>query len=196
MAFTKYEYAVIDTLNDAVASDKLTKEINDSTISSSVDHINTNAGQLYIWLSSAITAPEKTTLDGLVAAHDGIQLIPDFPALEFAESESGTTSSKLQDKAALAPGEISPLNKHLVEWYCEVNNSSTTGRTEIEVAYDGNVIAAPGIRSRHEDDWIPVSGFQILDAGVEISVVTLKFKRLKAGTSKVRRARLKVTEVE
>ena len=129
-------------------------------------------------------------------AVDAANFSPDLPALDYAESETGTTSPNLQPKASLSPGVLNPNSKHRIEWYCEVNNDSVTGRTEVEIAYDGVVIGNPSTRARDRDDWTPFYGFQIISAGVDINTVTLKFRRLKRGTSKVRRARLTVTEVE
>ena len=114
----------------------------------------------------------------------------------YSEIETQNGSSTYVIKSYLNPSNLSPTSKHKINWYCEVNNTSTSGRTQIEVAYDGNVVAEPSIESEDANDWVPFSGFAQLNAGVTPTSITLKFKRLSAGTSKVRRARLEIQRCE
>jgi len=83
MAATKYTYSIAeDTLNGAVAASKLATEIGASAIVTAFDHISTSGDVLDIWFKDALSAGDETILDGVVAAHDGIN-----------------TSSNLQDLA-------------------------------------------------------------------------------------------------
>ncbi len=77
MATVKYTYLITDFLNDAVYAGKLGEEIEASSITTALSYINTFTDVCDIYFDSALTAPEVTTLDGLVAAHDGEEPIVD-----------------------------------------------------------------------------------------------------------------------
>ncbi len=69
-------YAIsTDTLNQEVADDKLVEEIlADAGITKTLESLGANRHQdtLDVRFDLALSAGEKTTLDGLVAAHDGV----------------------------------------------------------------------------------------------------------------------------
>lgn len=67
-----YTYSIAtDTANALVNANDLIEEITQSTISKTVNQINTNGDDLDIIFSSSITSQEETTLDAVVAAHEG-----------------------------------------------------------------------------------------------------------------------------
>ncbi len=130
---------------------------------------------------------EKDAVDAAAIPHD-----PSVKAYSEMETQNG--SGNYHTKALMTPTNINPSRQHKISWYCEVNNTSTSGRTVVEVAHDGTVIAEPSIESEDPNDWVPFSGFAFIDAGVVPSEITLKFKRMASGTSKVRRARLEIKD--
>lgn len=72
MAATKYTYSISgDFPNQKVNSSRLSKEIDQSNIVTDLERIDTDADDCDIWFDDALSAPDKTTLDGLVAAHSG-----------------------------------------------------------------------------------------------------------------------------
>lgn len=67
-----YTYSIIiDTANSKVAISKLASEIEASSISVTLSHINTNEDVLDIVFDATLPAGDVTTLTALVAAHDG-----------------------------------------------------------------------------------------------------------------------------
>jgi hypothetical protein len=70
----KYSYSINDTLNNKVVPNKLTNEIEDSSITTPLSYILTNETllELDIYFDSSLSGSEWTTLSGVVAAHDGI----------------------------------------------------------------------------------------------------------------------------
>jgi len=103
MAVTKYTYSIsADTVNGIVASDRLTEEIGTSSIVTGLDHIDTVDDTLDIWMKEAISAGDKTTLDGIVAAHDGTLLsVPELIDLnnnlvEIEEEPTAKTGGHFQ----------------------------------------------------------------------------------------------------
>lgn len=76
MASTKYTYSISsDFPNQKVASLSLTNEINDSSIVTPLSHINTAADNCDIWFTDALSSGDETTLDGIVAGHQGNPVI-------------------------------------------------------------------------------------------------------------------------
>lgn len=72
---TKYTYSIQnDFPNHIVASDRLTLEINQSTIVTALDYINTSGDNCDIWFKDVLSVGDQTTLSGVVAAHSGLPL--------------------------------------------------------------------------------------------------------------------------
>lgn len=76
-AVTKYTYSVAnDTANGVVAVDRLEVEIERSSIASELSYVRAVGDGLEAAFLSALSAGDETTLDSLVAAHDGVALRP------------------------------------------------------------------------------------------------------------------------
>ena len=72
MAATKYTYSISgDFPNAKEDSSRLSREILDSSISTPLERIDTDGDDCDIWFDDALSGGDKTTLDGLVAAHTG-----------------------------------------------------------------------------------------------------------------------------
>lgn len=69
---TKYTFTISTAFpNHKVATDRLTNEIQASTIVTALGHIDTANDACDIWFKDALSAGDVTTLDGLVAVHSG-----------------------------------------------------------------------------------------------------------------------------
>lgn len=67
-----HSYSIaFDTLNAKVLTHKLVDEIEASSIAKSIDRVDTDGDTLTVVFTSALDATEKTTLNGVVSAHDG-----------------------------------------------------------------------------------------------------------------------------
>ena len=86
-----------DFPNNKVDSSKLIKEIQGASITVAVDYINADASNCTVFFKANISAGEETTLDGLVAAHDGDPL-PDniVQVVEIQEEGDKKTGGKFQ----------------------------------------------------------------------------------------------------
>ena len=72
MALIKYEFSIVnDFPNGKVATDALEKEIFESQITVSLDHIDTVGDTCDIWFKNELTPAEETYLADVVAAHQG-----------------------------------------------------------------------------------------------------------------------------
>lgn len=78
MAATEYSYSISEDFpNQKVAVDRLTKEIETSDISTTLDYITANDDDCDIWFEDELSAGDQTILDGIVDSHDGTHL-PDI----------------------------------------------------------------------------------------------------------------------
>jgi hypothetical protein len=69
---TKYTYSIQNAFpNHKVATDRLTLEIQRSSIVIALDYIETDSGDCNIWFKDALPSMDVTTLDGIVATHSG-----------------------------------------------------------------------------------------------------------------------------
>ncbi|HEC72014.1 MAG: hypothetical protein ACTSW7_01170 [Candidatus Thorarchaeota archaeon] len=89
MTATKYQYSISnDFPNQAVDTDRLEQEIRDSVIIIALDYVNTSGDDCDIWFKDALSAGDKTILDGIVASHSGLPLTPD-PTEVIIQEEYG-----------------------------------------------------------------------------------------------------------
>jgi len=72
MAATKYTYSIQnDFPNHKVSIDRLTTEIQASSIVTALEGCTTSGDDCDIWFKAALSTGDKTALDGLVATHSG-----------------------------------------------------------------------------------------------------------------------------
>lgn len=75
MTQTTYKYSISgDTLNSKLASDCLSQEIRGSSILTALERIDSSGDQLDIVFKAALSGADEAVLDGLVAAHEGIEI--------------------------------------------------------------------------------------------------------------------------
>jgi hypothetical protein len=92
MTLTQYTYSITGSFVSAsgnVASDRLTKEIRESSITKALSHIDTADDNCDIWFKAALTTgsnSEKETLDGVVSVHNGQPL----PSPTLSTSSDGS----------------------------------------------------------------------------------------------------------
>ena len=100
-----YPYSIAnDTANGTLAQEKLHDEIAASSITISLTGVNVSGDSISIEFATDISAGEETTLDGIIAAHDGIPgpddpksvYIPqDKPIHQFALKEADNLRARL-----------------------------------------------------------------------------------------------------
>lgn len=130
-----------ETASGAVNPTVLTKEIEDDTgITTALDYINTEGNQLDIYFVSALSAPEITALDALVAAHSGDETSVDFRFLEVNGAQT-TTLETFQNAATLTPSNGLAQGAYKLSWTCELRvtvSGSKDSRAHVRFQVDGN----------------------------------------------------------
>ena len=76
MALTEYIYsAADDTANGVADTGKLNSDVKNSAITTALEGVNISDDEIKVIFKAALTAGEKTTLDGIVALHDGEPIV-------------------------------------------------------------------------------------------------------------------------
>jgi hypothetical protein len=76
MINTKYTYSIQnDFLNHKENSDRLTLEIQNSSIIISLDYINTSDDECDIWFKDILSSDDLITLNNIVVTHSGEPII-------------------------------------------------------------------------------------------------------------------------
>jgi len=68
----EYNFNIYDTANDKVVPGVLATEIEASSITTELSHVNTDGEDINIYFSSALSSQEETTLSGVVSEHLGV----------------------------------------------------------------------------------------------------------------------------
>jgi len=94
MAQTKYTYSIAtDTLNAKFASDSLEKSIRSSAILTALDYVSALGDDIDVFFKDALSTGDKTILDGLISAHDGVLLNKEY--IQKTQMYLGAVSIKL-----------------------------------------------------------------------------------------------------
>jgi hypothetical protein len=105
MAETKYTYSISgDFPNQVINSDRLTQEIQDSTIVIALSFISTDGDNCDIWFRAELSSNDESALDIIVSNHSGEALPSQVTSVKIAEIESGvqqpvSLSAEFRDKS-------------------------------------------------------------------------------------------------
>lgn len=192
MPQTPYLYDLqLDFPNQAVNEDVLTAEIEASSITQPLVGISVAGDDVTITFADALSAGEKTTLDTIVANHQGVPFAETVQRA-FSEGEDTTTDTSYQEKLSLATGPL-PQGDYLVAWYAEVSVDTLIGGTGIfgQVTYNGT---ERGFTSTDSDFYKSFSGQAIVQVTAGDSpTIAINYRRVGGlNTVKIRRARLLV----
>ena len=207
MAKTKYPFTVSTAFpNGKVDSDRLTEEIDASSITIPLDHIFVHyTGRVVqttcdIWFEDALLSVDQATLDSVVAAHSGEPLPPtvvfgDGYAVAEETSTTTTTSTEYQQKVQLNLIDVLAGN-YKISWSYEClgsNQGQFMARVQVD---DTDTIFSVDEDLRPSTGWRPSSGFGTvtLDAGnhtIDLDYCTSQTR----GVSQIRRARLEIVGI-
>ena len=138
MAATKYTYSISgDFPNQKVDSDRLTKEIDaDVTITTALDYINTEGDDCDIWFVDALSAPEVTALDTVVANHSGDPIV--YTKRVYAESLPIllTSSTEWVEKLKVTLPNCCEGTAYRFEWTFEWGTTDSSFPIHIRVQLD------------------------------------------------------------
>lgn len=79
---TTYTYNLSDFKNNKVCSDRLTNEIRISDIKISLDHIDTDPVNIFIFFKDELSNSDKLILDNIINIHSGEPLPPTIPLVK------------------------------------------------------------------------------------------------------------------
>jgi hypothetical protein len=192
-----YTYSISgDTANGSVTPSILELQINGAGITSgTLEQISTTGDNLDIQFDQALSAPDKTTLDGVVAAHAGVTL-NDTTQQVTSEGISQTTATTFQSKVG---GTAQPLSAgtYLLSWYCELRvlSGGLGDHAEAQIDFNGTSVGSGNVSGT---EWHPASGSGALTfADGDTPTFDIDFRVNGAGgdTAGIRRARLYLVPV-
>jgi len=134
MAATKYSFSIsTDFPNHKVATDRLSQEIIDSTITIALDYINTSGNDCDVWFKDALPVGDQTTLDGIVSAHSGEPLPTDATPVKIDGARFDSDG-----KQVIVP---TPAPSGSYTWYTSQGDQVTPtiirgGGTSARITYD------------------------------------------------------------
>lgn len=191
MSETPYKYSISkDFPNQSVNVDTLTVEIESNTeIHVTLSYISVSMDTVIIVFVDELSANEKLALDGVVANHQGNELLA---KMQWASANAEQSNPKVEWQSALTLNtEPVPEGVYLVSWYCEIKLEIEDGESEatIRVICDGE---EQGHSSWLSDVYTAVSGWAPYSAKIgSAPVISLDFRVLGSGkTAYLRRARI------
>jgi hypothetical protein len=206
---TEYKYEFSDFLNDTCDAQKLQLQIQGSSITTTVEGVTVKytVEETCIDFVSDLSGADKTTLDQIVAAHDGIPIIEMGDAWAESDSESGTTSIDWQEKLHIDFNCTNDGNDYKIYWYAEIGSSDD----KVVNAYRVKLYNSP-IQSRSDEgtilmeitrafqkkvsdgQWESMTGWKYLPLDVGNYTIAFEYSNTNNRTTYIRNARLHVEE--
>jgi hypothetical protein len=142
---TEFHYSIQnDFPNQAVAASVLSVEIEDSTIVPTLDGININGDDCEIVFDSDLSPTEVTTLDTIVANHQGIPFNNGTQRVNAITAQDNATTTWAT--AATLNAEPIGLDQYILTFYCEfrVTGGNNNSQAQYQLLLDGSDVAQGG----------------------------------------------------
>jgi len=141
-----YNYSLQnDFPNQAVDLTVLTVEIENSSIAEVLQGISLDGDDVDIEFVSTLSSGDQTTLDGIVANHQGIPFNNDPQRVNVIAAQTNGTPTP-QTAAVLNAEPIGTL-RYQLGFYCELRlqNNTNNGQARFSVLVDGQEVASGGV---------------------------------------------------
>lgn len=189
---TSFPYSITnDFPNQAVDASVLTVEVGNSSIVPVLDGINIDGDDVTLDFDADLSGPEVTTLDGLIAAHQGIPFNEGPQRVNQIAAQDDTTGT-WQDAATLNAEPIG-TDKYQLSFHCElrVTGGNNASQSRFQVLLDGSDVAEGGTRGL--DFFDSRSGIFVISTTRGTSPVIKMQHRLNGtGTAQIKRIRLAI----
>ena len=182
-----YTYDLTDFANDAVCEDKLTAEIAGSSIATSLVELATDeeAGECVLTFEESLSSGDETTLNGIVAAHDGVHVCYRFHAastlvqgeVAVTETSEWQTLGGVVTTPSFFCRDVSKLLARIIG-----SIKSDGNGLEIRVMENGSTVLASQSFDSTSDVWTQVKFYSSTSPGSGTSEYTLQ-ARLNSATS-------------
>jgi len=188
---TEFTYSIQnDFPNQAVDASVLTVEVENATIAPTLDGININGDAVALEFDADLSAPEVTTLDGVVAAHQGVPFNEGPQRVNVIAAQDNATTTYAE--AARLDADPVATDKYQLLFYCElrVQNGNNNARAQFQLTVDGSEVASGGIEKLGFFD--ARSGNLVISTnrGLSPSIVMNFRQNGNSDTAQIRRVRL------
>jgi len=194
---TEFNYSVQnDFPNQAVDLSVLTVEIENSTITAVLNGINLNGDDCEIVFATDLSGAEETTLDGIVATHQGIPFNSGAQRVNAIAAQDNSTNT--WQAAATLNADPVEGEEYTLFFYCElrVTGGNNNSQAQYQVLLNGSDVASGGIEGQGYFD--SRGGSLVINTSRGSSpTITLEFRQNAgaAATAQVRRVRLAIVPV-
>lgn len=191
---TTYTYDILtDFPNQAVDAGVLSVEIEESSITTTLDGITVQGDNCDIIFVSDLSAGEKTTLDTIVANHQGVPFNNGAQRINSIAAQDNSTNT-WQTAATLAAEPVGQ-EQYTLSFYCElrVTGGNNNSQAQFQVLIDGSDVASGGVEGVTFFDARSGSLLISTDRGTA-PVIELQWRQNagSATTAQVRRVRLAI----
>lgn len=182
-----YTYDLTDFANDVVCEDKLTLEIAGSSIATELTSISTDeeAAECVLTFAASLSGADETTLDAIVAAHDGVHVCYRFHAAStLVQGEIVVTETSGWQTLGGVVTTPSFFCRDVTKLLARVIGSvkSDGDGLEIRVMENGSTVLASASFDSTGDAWVPVKFYSSTSPGTGTSEYMLQ-ARLNSATS-------------
>ena len=194
---TTFHYSIQnDFPNQAVDLSVLTVEIEESTITATLNGINVNGDDCEIVFATDLSGPEVTTLNQIVATHTGLPFNNGAQRVNAIAAQDNSTNT--WQSAAILNADPVGGEEYTLSFYCElrVTGGNNSSQAQFQVLLDGSDVASGGVEAITFFDCR--SGSLVINTSRGSSpVIDLQFRQNQgaATTAQVRRVRLAIVPV-
>jgi hypothetical protein len=191
---TTFNYSIQnDFPNQAVDASVLSVEIEDSTITATLEGINVNGDDCEIMFDTDLTAGEETTLNNIVANHQGIPFNQGTQRVNAIAAQDNSTNT-WQTAVTLNADPVG-VDQYTLSFYCELRTTggNNNSQAQYQILLDGSDVAQGGVEGKTFFD--SRSGGLLINTSRGTSPVIEIQWRQNAGastTAQIRRCRLAI----
>lgn len=157
--------------NGKVNNTVLRDQIMESSIATLLEGILCQADTCTVTFEAALSGGDETTLNALVAAHQGDPYSA-FPLIATNDPEEQASSIAPLDKVTI--NVHLPAGKYDINWSCDLKSSSNSKEVYVNIAMNGTVIRQ-SVKAARKDGWTPVFGIAPMTLTVATSI-TIKLQ--------------------
>lgn len=149
MSLTNYTYSSQTDFSHGVATDRLAQEIRSSSISTSLNRIDTVGNTVIIWFNDVLSAGDVTSLNSIIASHSGLSLTSStFVTLQplqpiVINAYTTTSGSTFTPIMATILTEVTGMGQRSIKSDQAVDFLSGSGAQQVMITYYDNNMGGP-----------------------------------------------------
>ena len=197
-----YTYSILNgTLNGNVILGKLHEEIESSGLVGVLKRLDKDEDVLDIIYQDALTAGDKTLLDGIVAMHSDVTVLENVTRLATnREIHSQSTINVYIERHSIEYTSPYPWHKIAVVIFssCEISVEKNRKKAHVRIVHVDPVETETVINEWEKEalsgEWIPLTGFHVMLLAPGTHTFRIDYRAADDSSIDIRRSRLFITE--